>query len=180
MTVMASASPSAKVIVVEVVGATASGPTSRQCGRTSGALAAAESMEPLLPVMAMIGIRPAGNDRSRTPARPSRRFAKSGSQHHLWRPYRDHRELLRRDAGRSAVVPVEANVAAIFRAIWPDLPRPLTISLPLQPRISSTARTNGSPRPSASASSARASSCNMSRPNSKIAGVFRRLPCRAP
>ena len=37
MTVIASASPSASVIVVEVVGATDSGPTSAQCGRTSDA-----------------------------------------------------------------------------------------------------------------------------------------------
>ena len=30
-----------------------------------------------------------------------------------------------------AVVPVEAKVAAILRPIWPDLPSPLTISLPV-------------------------------------------------
>ena len=56
ITVIASASPSARVMVVEVVGATASGPTSRQCGRTSGAAAASPSIEPGLPVMAMIGM----------------------------------------------------------------------------------------------------------------------------
>ena len=64
-----------------------------------------------------------------------------------------------------AVVPVEAKVAAILRATWPDLPRPLTINLPLQSRISRTASSNGTPRLSASASSARASSCRISRPN---------------
>ena len=39
MTVIASASPSASVMVVEVVGATDSGPTSGQCGSTSDAVA---------------------------------------------------------------------------------------------------------------------------------------------
>ena len=38
------------------------------------------------------------------------------------------------------VVPVEAKVAAILRPMCPDLPRPLTISLPRQPVISPTAR----------------------------------------
>ena len=56
MTVIASASPSASVIVVEVVGATNSGPTSGQCGRTSAAAEASASIEPGLPVIATIGI----------------------------------------------------------------------------------------------------------------------------
>ena len=43
-------------MVVEVVGATDSGPTSGQCGRISGAAAASASIEPGLPVMAMIGM----------------------------------------------------------------------------------------------------------------------------
>lgn len=38
-------------------------------------------------------------------------------------------------------VPVEAKVAAILLAICPDLPMPLTITLPLQFKINSTAAT---------------------------------------
>ena len=41
-----------------------------------------------------------------------------------------------------AVVPVEANVAAILRATWPDLPSPLTIELASHSRIEPTACSN--------------------------------------
>ena len=54
--VIARASPRASIMVVELVGATASGPTSRQCGRTSAAAAAEARIEPELPVIATIGI----------------------------------------------------------------------------------------------------------------------------
>ncbi len=43
-------------MVVEVVGATASGPTSFQCGRMTGAAALWAKVDPELPVMATIGI----------------------------------------------------------------------------------------------------------------------------
>src|SRR6266508_5041340 len=43
-------------------------------------------------------------------------------------------------------VPVLANVAAILRQINPDLPTPVTTTLPRQPRSSSTARTKLSSR----------------------------------
>ena len=43
---------------------------------------------------------------------------------------------------KSAGVPVEAMVAAIFWQISPDLPMPVTTTRPLQARIISTARTN--------------------------------------
>ena len=56
ITVIASASPSANVIVVELVGATDSGPTSSQCGSSSGAVAVSASIDPEFPVIAMIGI----------------------------------------------------------------------------------------------------------------------------
>ena len=36
-------------------------------------------------------------------------------------------------------MPVEASVAAILRATWPDLPSPVTMTRPLASRISSTA-----------------------------------------
>ena len=53
---------------------------------------------------------------------------------------------------------VEAKVAAILRPTWPDLPRPLTISLPLHWKIRVIACSKAVPRLSASASRARASS----------------------
>jgi hypothetical protein len=40
-------------------------------------------------------------------------------------------------------VPVLASVAAILRAMWPDLPTPETMMRPWQARISSTARGKG-------------------------------------
>jgi len=81
----------------------------------------------------------------------------------------------------TAVVPVEAKVAAILRATWPDLPRPLTMSLPLHPQISSTAFSKGSPKSSASASSARASSWRIARPNSSTPiGELRSAAMRDP
>ena len=49
---------------------------------------------------------------------------------------REHAEVavagLARDAGRTPGVPVLASVAAILRAIWPDLPMPVTTTRPLQ------------------------------------------------
>ena len=47
---------------------------------------------------------------------------------------------------KKAGVPVLANVAAILSAIWPDLPRPITIILPLQLKQSSQALVKLSPR----------------------------------
>ncbi len=49
---------------------------------------------------------------------------------------------------KNAGVPVEAKVAAILRAMWPDLPMPLTMTRPLASRIISTAAMKGCPRPS--------------------------------
>ena len=40
---------------------------------------------------------------------------------------------------KNAGVPVDANVAAILRPIWPDLPIPVTMIRPRAPRISATA-----------------------------------------
>ena len=52
---------------------------------------------------------------------------------------------------KNAGVPVEAKVAAILRAMWPDLPRPVTITRPFAARISSTAATNAGPNSPCSA-----------------------------
>ena len=56
MTVIARASPRASVIVVDVVGAIDSGPTSAQRGSSRVAVPASASMVPEWPVIAMIGI----------------------------------------------------------------------------------------------------------------------------
>src|SRR5262249_49689862 len=49
---------------------------------------------------------------------------------------------------KKAGVPVDASVAAIFLATWPDLPMPVTMTRPLAARIRSTAAMNPRPRPS--------------------------------
>ena len=41
-----------------------------------------------------------------------------------------------------AGVPVLGKVDAILRAMWPDLPMPLTVTRPLQARMISTAHLN--------------------------------------
>ena len=56
-----------------------------------------------------------------------------------------------------AGVPVLASVAAILRAMWPDLPMPVTMTRPWRLRMMSTARSNSSPTRSASAATAAAS-----------------------
>ena len=56
-----------------------------------------------------------------------------------------------------AGVPVEASVAAIFRAIWPLLPMPVTTTRPVMPASTSTERAKLSSRPAARSISASAS-----------------------
>src|ERR1700722_4688204 len=52
---------------------------------------------------------------------------------------------------KKAGVPVEARVAAILRATWPDLPSPVTINRPLALRMTSAAAANAEPRSDCSA-----------------------------
>jgi hypothetical protein len=49
---------------------------------------------------------------------------------------------------KKAGVPVDAKVAATFRATWPDLPMPVTINRPCAPEIKSTAAMKARPSPS--------------------------------
>src|SRR3984885_5411488 len=49
---------------------------------------------------------------------------------------------------KKAGVPVEASVAAILRATWPDLPMPVTMTRPRAWRMVSTAAAKRAPRPS--------------------------------
>src|SRR5438105_11461942 len=65
-----------------------------------------------------------------------------------------------------AGVPVDVNVAAILRAISPDFPTPDTITRPLAPARSSTARANATSRLSASCRTASASSARIRLPRS--------------
>ena len=81
--------------------------------------------------------RPARNDRSRVPALRSRRFAKSGLQRRPRAAIPRSPWIASARCRKVAVVPVEANVAAILRADMARLAEAATMSLPLQPRISS-------------------------------------------
>jgi hypothetical protein len=54
-------------------------------------------------------------------------------------------------------VPVEAKVAVILRAMWPDFPRPETMTRPLTASRVSTAAEKSAPRPAARSVSAEAS-----------------------
>src|SRR5829696_7269417 len=75
---------------------------------------------------------------------------------------------------KKAGVPVLASVAAILRQMMPDLPMPVTITRPLQPRISSTARANLSSSRSTSARIAAASVCRTLRARER-SGIFHDL-----
>ncbi len=68
-----------------------------------------------------------------------------------------------------AGVPVEASVAAILRAMWPDLPMPETTTRPVQAYISATARAtlSSSPRRACMAWIASASIVRVSRASSR-------------
>src|SRR5262245_29899825 len=66
---------------------------------------------------------------------------------------------------KKAGVPVEASVAAILRAMCPDLPMPVTINRPCACRMVSTAATKDAPSPSAMAAF---SAARPSRPVSSV------------
>src|ERR1700744_5914135 len=73
-----------------------------------------------------------------------------------------------------ATEPVEASVAAILRATWPDLPMPVSTTRPLASNKVSTARVKASSSPAASWPSASASAASTRRPTamaSKAAGA---------
>src|SRR5882724_6588309 len=73
---------------------------------------------------------------------------------------------------KKAGVPVEASVAAILRATWPDLPRPVTINRPLAPRMRLAAAVKPTPRSDCNA----AASAVMPLPS---ASSVRRADCTA-
>ena len=59
--------------------------------------------------------------------------------------YRGFEQTKVEELAKYAGVPVDVRVAAIFRPICPDFPMPVTITLPLQFMINSTARLKSSP-----------------------------------
>src|SRR5688572_1876341 len=75
---------------------------------------------------------------------------------------------------KNAGVPVLASVAAILRQTMPDLPMPVTMTRPLQWRISSTALAKRSSTRSTSASTAAASVCRTLRAIER-SGIFHDL-----
>ena len=80
---------------------------------------------------------------------------------------------------KKAGVPVEAKVAAILRATWPDLPMPVTISRPFDRAISSTAATKGVREPAADRRDSAAmppASVSSVRSADRSAGCTRRVP----
>src|SRR5262245_33510437 len=149
---IASASPSAIWTVVDAVGASPRGHASSGTLTSSTTSARRASVESGLPHMAMIGMakRRATGRRFTTSVSPLFETASSTSPRTSvprspWPPSTPCR--------KKAGVPVEEKVAAIFRHTIPDLPTPVTMTLPRQPRRTSIARANS--RPSRSRSAAR-------------------------
>ena len=130
----ASASPSAICMVVEVVGARPIGQASAAAGSVSATSAASASVDPARAVIATSG-------------RPKRRECATRSASSAVSPELDRastaspgtimpRSPCEASAGwtNRAGVPVEASVAAILRATWPDLPMPDTTTRPVAAR----------------------------------------------
>ena len=158
----ASASPSAIAAVVLAVGARFSGQASRATAASRCTSASAARRESVAPVIAM----------SRAPRRLTRGTIASSSSvlPEFDRASTTSSEITMprspwlASAGcmKKAGVPVEARVAAILRAMWPDLPMPLTTTRPRQARISSQARTNEPSMRCGNAAMASASICSTS------------------
>ena len=158
----ASASPSASAAVVLAVGARLSGQASFVHARRRGARRPrARASSRALPVIA-ISFAPrrliSGTMRSSSSLSPELEMR---DQHVV---ARDHAEVavarLAPDARRSAGVPVLARVEAILRAMWPDLPMPLTTTRPLQLEDQRHARRESARR--GARSSARTASASIS------------------
>ena len=78
-----------------------------------------------------------------------RRLAGPGNaraRHRRSAPCQDRRGWLRPDGRKSAGRPVEARVAAILRATWPDFPMPVTMTRPGASAIVFTASSKAAPR----------------------------------
>ncbi len=144
-TVSASASPSASAAVVLAVGASPSGQASLSTLASRCTSAACASDDRSLPVSA-ISLAPwrfrcgiSSTSSSVSPEFDSSSTTSSGVI--MPRSPWPASAAWTKNAG----VPVEASVAASLRAMWPDLPMPVTTTRPRQPKIARAAATNASP-----------------------------------
>src|SRR2546429_4984797 len=164
--VTARASPSASATVVLAVGARVSGHASSVTPASSTTSACRASSESGSAVIAMIGT-PRRFSWFTSPNRSSdvplfdRRIATSSRPTMPKSPCSESTGW-RNEAG----VPVEVKVAAILRAIRPDLPTPDTMTRPFAAASSCTADTNGAPNRSATRRIASASRASTRRPRS--------------
>ena len=180
LTAMASASPSANIVVVEAVGAKLSPQASRstpQSRATSLACARVECrLQQKLTSPSPLRLSVANRRRisSVSPLAESATTTSPGS--------RTPRSPWTASAGcrNNAGEPVELSVAAIFWAIMPLLPMPVTTTRPRsspQRRINSTARANGSamgPSRRAARASSAAASVRTNSAGLRAAGSLRR------
>ena len=144
----ASASPSASAAVVLAVGARLSGQAS--CATPASRCTSASLRQRRARLAGdrdQLGAVALDTGQDRRAARRSRRsceMAMNTSSRSIM-----PRSPWRASAGctKNAGVPVEASVAAILRAMWPDLPMPLTTTRPRHSRISATAARKRSSMP---------------------------------
>src|SRR5437016_4746987 len=161
-----SASPSASAAVVLAVGASVSAHASSLTLASSTTCACRASKESASPTIVMIGTsrrfscitRP---NSSSDPPLFDNRIATSSGPTMPRSPCRESTGC-RNDAG----VPVDVSVAAILRAISPDLPTPDTMTRPRAAASSRTAAANGGPSRSATPRIAAASRASTRRPRS--------------
>ncbi len=168
--VTASASPRASATVVLVVGASVSGHASSARPASSTTVAACPSVESGAPVRATIGT-PSRFNCSTSPNSSSdsplfdRRIATSS------RPTMPRSPCSESTGCRNAAgVPVDVNVAAIFRAMSPDFPTPETMSRPEAAASRAMAWPNAAPSPCATCWIASASRASTRRPRSARSG----------
>src|SRR6266545_605954 len=167
--VTARASPRASATVVLAVGARVSGQASSTTDASSATVAWRPRGESASPVRAMIGTPrrlswlTSPNSSSEAPLFES--TTATSSRPTMPRSPWSESTGCRKVAG----VPVEVNVAAILRAISPDLPTPETMTRPLAAASRSTARAKVGPSPSAIRRTAAASRASTRLPRSTSA-----------
>ena len=143
----ASASPITSCMVVEVVGARPLGQASSARGKTSR-WSASRARAPSGLAVTAISIRPKRREKviisASSAVSPDHDRARMASPSCIMpiSPW-----LASAGCTKNAGVPVEANVAASLRPIWPDLPMPVTTTRPFRLRIAEIAATKLRARP---------------------------------
>ena len=165
-TTSASASPSASMAVVDALGARPCGPGSAICPSSSTTSLWRPSVESFACVIATSAAPQAltcGSMTKSSSVSPDLENASSRSPAST-RP----RSPWIASAGCRKIdgVPVDASVADVFWAMKPALPMPVVTTRPRSPRTMSSARRNGSPRPSATWRTAAASHSTICRARS--------------